>query len=127
MKFIHRFAYYLLGLSIGIIFLIFFLSGKNTRCSYFPNARVLNDLSNKPIHYSDTVSTALTAQWIDTIDIRNCLKYGKVDFSKSNTTSYTGKIYIINGKTSNYENIILEVVNMPDYILLKNVRKTKKK
>jgi hypothetical protein len=37
MKFIHRFAYYLVGLVIGFVFLVF--SGKDTRCNYFPNAR----------------------------------------------------------------------------------------
>jgi hypothetical protein len=43
MKFFHRFAYYLVGLVVGHFFSMIF-SGKDTRCNYFPNARVLNDL-----------------------------------------------------------------------------------
>jgi hypothetical protein len=47
MKFIHRFAYYLVGLVIGLFVALVF-SGKDTRCNYFPNARVLNDLGTNP-------------------------------------------------------------------------------
>ena len=53
MKFVHRFAYYSFGLMIGLVFLFLFLNGKDTSCSYFPNARVLKDLRNKPFYYSD--------------------------------------------------------------------------
>jgi hypothetical protein len=32
------------GLVIGLFFVSMIFSGKDTRCNYFPNARVLNDL-----------------------------------------------------------------------------------
>ena len=60
MKFVHRFAYYLLGLIMGCFFVAAVFSGKDTRCNYFPNARVLNDLRNKPFQYSDKASQILT-------------------------------------------------------------------
>jgi hypothetical protein len=78
MKFAHRFAYYLLGLIMGSFVVAAIFSGKDTRCNYFPNARVLNDLRNKPFHYSNQASQVLTEKWIDTVDIKNCLKYGDV-------------------------------------------------
>ena len=56
MKFAHRFAYYLIGLIMGLFFVAAVFSGKDTRCNYFPNARVLNDLRNKPFYYSDKAS-----------------------------------------------------------------------
>ena len=80
MKFSHRFAYYLVGLIMGCFFVAAVFSGKDTRCNYFPNARVLNDLRNKPFYYSDNASQVLAEKWIDTIDIKNCLKYGDVEF-----------------------------------------------
>ena len=84
MKFSHRFAYYLVGLVIGSFFVGMVFSGKDTRCNYFPNARVLNDLRNKPFHYSDKASLVLAEKWIDTSDIKNSLQFGDVAFDQSN-------------------------------------------
>jgi hypothetical protein len=62
MKFVQRFAYYLVGLVIGCLALVF--SGKDTRCSYFPNSRVLNDLRNKPLSILKSYRN-LAQPWID--------------------------------------------------------------
>lgn len=123
MKFYQRFAYYLVGLVIGCFFVAMVLSGKDTRCNYFPNARVLNDLRNKPFHYSDIASQKLAEEWIDTIDIKNTLEYGDVDFDKSNKKFENGKLYIVEGKTIKNQPIILEVVNYSDKAVLKDIIK----
>lgn len=123
MKFAHRFAYYLLGLVMGCFFVAAVFSGKDTRCNYFPNARVLNDLRNKPFHYSDKASEILTQKWIDTSDIKNCLKLGDVDFDKSNVPVGSGKLYIIDGKTTKNQDITLEVVNYTDKVVLQDIIK----
>ena len=65
MKFYQRFAYYLVGLVIGCFFVAMVLSGKDTRCNYFPNARVLNDLRNKPFLYDIEASRRLSEDWVD--------------------------------------------------------------
>ena len=98
-------------------------SGKDTRCNYFPNARVLNDLRNKPFNYSDKASQILAEKWIDTIDIKNCLKYGDVDFDQSNLEYKKGKIYIIEGKTVKNQEIILKVINYPEKAVLDDIIK----
>ncbi|MBA4277017.1 DUF4258 domain-containing protein [Flavobacterium sp.] len=123
MKFSHRFAYYLIGLIMGSFVVAAVFSGKDTRCNYFPNARVLNDLRNKPFHYSDKASLILAEKWIDTSDIKNCLKYGDVDFDKSNIKVGTGKLYTIDGKTTKNQAITLEVINYPEKALLKDIIK----
>ncbi|RTY93709.1 DUF4258 domain-containing protein [Flavobacterium sp. GT3R68] len=123
MKFYQRFAYYLVGLVIGLFFVAMVLSGKDTRCNYFPNARVLNDLRNKPFHYSDVASQKLAEEWIDTIDIKNTLEYGDVDFDKSNKKFENGKLYVVEGKTIKNQPIILEVVNYSDKAVLKDIIK----
>ena len=123
MKFVHRFAYYLLGLIMGSFVVSAIFSGKDTRCNYFPNARVLNDLRNKPFNYSDKASQILAEKWIDTIDIKNCLKYGDVDFDQSNLEYKKGKIYIIEGKTVKNQEIILKVINYPEKAVLDDIIK----
>lgn len=121
MKFAHRFAYYLIGLVMGSFFVAAVFSGKDTRCNYFPNARVLNDLRNKPFNYSEKASQILAEKWIDTIDIKNCLKYGDVDFDQSNIEFKKGKIYVIEGKTVKNQEIILKVINYPEKAVLEEI------
>ncbi len=123
MKFAHRFAYYLLGLIMGSFFVAAVFSGKDTRCNYFPNARVLNDLRNKPFGYSDKASLELSKKWIDTTDIKNTLKFGDVDFDQSNIKVGNGKIYIIEGKTVKNQKIILKVINYPEKAVLDEIIK----
>jgi len=123
MTFKYRFAYYMFGFLIGIFFVGLIFSGKDTRCNYFPNARVLNDLRNKPFQYSPEASAILTQPWIDTTDIKNTLQYGDVDFDLSNKKFGSGKLYIIEGKTTKNQPIVLEVVNYEKKALLKSIKK----
>jgi hypothetical protein len=123
MKFFHRFAYYLVGLVIGLFFVSMIFSGKDTRCNYFPNARVLNDLRNKPFEYSEKASKVLAEKWIDTIDIKNTLEYGDVDFDNSNTEFNKAKLYVIEGKTTKNQEIILKVSNRENKAILEEIIK----
>jgi len=121
MKFAHRFAYYLIGLIMGLFFVAAVFSGKDTRCNYFPNARVLNDLRNKPFYYSDKASQVLNEKWIDTADIKNTLKYGDVDFDNSNIVIGSGKLYVIEGKTIKNQDIKINVINYPEKAVLDKI------
>ncbi|HQE34643.1 MAG TPA: DUF4258 domain-containing protein [Flavobacterium alvei] len=123
MKFVHRFAYYLLGLIMGSFVVAAIFSGKDTRCNYFPNARVLNDLRTKPFYYSKQASQVLAEKWIDTTDIRNCLKYGDVDFDKSNIAVGNGKLYVIEGKTVKNQEVTLNVINYSEKAVLDKIIK----
>lgn len=123
MTFKYRFAYYMFGFLIGIFFVALIYGGKDTRCNYFPNARVLNDLRTKPFHYSDEASAILKQNWIDTIDVKNTLQYGDVDFDNSNKAFKGGKLYTIEGKTIKNQPIVLEVINYNDKAVLVNIKK----
>ena len=126
MKFYQRFAYYLVGLVMGCFFVAAVLSGKDTRCNYFPNARVLNDLRNKPFLYDIEASRRMSEDWVDTTDIKNTLTYGDVDFDKSNLKEEGGKLYIIYGKTKKGQEITLQVINYPEKAVLRNIIKNDK-
>ena len=123
MKFYQRFAYYLVGLIMGCFFVAMVLSGKDARCNYFPNARVLNDISSKPFNLSNEAALKLNEKWVTMTDVKNTLKYGDVDFDKSNIKYQTGKIYSIDGKTTNNIQITLEFINYPDKVVLKDIIK----
>ncbi|MEO7977105.1 DUF4258 domain-containing protein [Flavobacterium sp.] len=123
MKFVHRFAYYLIGLVMGCFFVALVFSGKDTRCNYFPNARVLNNLRTKPFQYSDKAIKTLNEKWVDTTDIKNTLTYGDVDFDKSNITVKSGKLYVIEGKTAKNQEIILKVMNYEKKAVLEEIIK----
>ena len=74
---------------------MFFLNGKDASCDYGPNARTVKNISSKPIAYSDEASDFIYAQSIDSITVVNLIKYGNVDFSRSNTSLDSCKIYHI--------------------------------
>ena len=123
MKFVHRFAYYLIGLVMGCFVVAAIFSGKDTRCNYFPNARVLNNLRTKPFQYSDKAIQTLKEKWVDTADIKNTLTYGDVDFDQSNVSFKKGKLYIIEGKTIKNQEIILKVINYENKAILDEIVK----
>ncbi len=123
MKFFQRFAYYFVGLIMGLFFVSMVFSGKDTRCNYFPNARVLNDLRNKPFNYSPKATQILAQTWIDTSDIRNTLEFGDVDFDQSNIAVGKGKKYVIEGKTVKNQEITLTITNYSDKAVLEDIVK----
>ncbi len=125
MKFKFRLLYYSVGLCMGLVFVFFILNGKNATCSYFPNARVLKNITSKPFYYSDEASAVLKESWIDSIDVKNTLIYGDVDFDKSNIKFGNGKIYVVEGKTTKNVPLLLEVVNYEEKALLKSITKIK--
>ena len=123
MKFKYRFAYYLVGFGMGLFVVAMVFSGKDTRCNYFPNARVLANLRSKPFQYSDKAKIILAQNWIDSTDIKNTLTYGDVDFDKSNKAEENGKLYVIEGKTKSNQPIVLKVINYENKAVLKDIIK----
>ena len=102
MNFINRLTYFSGGFLIGLIFLMFFLSGKRTSCSYLPDSRVKKDIMKKKIIFEDI------SYKTDSITIMNSIINGKVNFSKSNTSLKNCKEYYFENKDE--ENIIWIIV-----------------
>lgn len=99
MDFIKRLGFYLVGLSIGIVFLTIFLKKKSDETGvyfcYFPNCRTLKDIRSKPMYYAAEVTKKMTQYQLDSLDIKYILTEGDVDFSKSDTKSVPCKTYIV--------------------------------
>ena len=79
MTFRQRLPYFLGGLGIGIVIVIFFLGKKNSTFDYGPNARVLKNIRVKKPIYSEKALEILNSQSIDTSQITIILKSGNVD------------------------------------------------
>ena len=92
MKLIYRLGFYMIGFSIGLIFLAFILKGKKTTCNYGPNDRVIADLSKKAWKTQNKVNSAF-----DSSTFKSFINKASVDFVKSNTQKDSCKIYFING------------------------------
>ena len=112
--FIKRLGYFLVGLSIGIVFLTFFLKKKTEETGvsfcYFPNCRVLKDLRSKPIVYSDRISEMLENKQLDTLTINHFFTEGDIDFGNSDTKSKPCKTYFIEAEIDSKE-VTMEVKN----------------
>ena len=94
MNFVKRLIYYLSGVGIGIVLLVFFLSGKKTSCDYGPNARTLKFLKNKPIHQNNSIKDLAFYQ-LDSIDIAQVLDEGEVNFRNSEISKELPNIYSV--------------------------------
>tara|TARA_B110000003_G_C16391301_1_gene434496 strand:- start:78 stop:332 length:255 start_codon:yes stop_codon:yes gene_type:complete len=53
MSLFYRIGYYLVGFSVGLIFLAFVFNGKKTSCNYSPSSRVKGSLLQKKIQLPD--------------------------------------------------------------------------
>ena len=93
MSFLKRLSFFLFGLSIGVIILIFISNKKDTRFNYMPNKRVLNDIYKKKWVFKDSNQI---------ISKNNFLKNYDVNFSKSNVELDSCKIYFVESEESRF-------------------------
>ncbi|SEH97690.1 hypothetical protein SAMN02927937_02495 [Paenimyroides aquimaris] len=126
MKFSQRLAYYLFGLLLGGFIVYYFFNEKDAQFCYLPNCRVLKDLRSKPINISEKAQISFDNALITMNDVKACLTYGDVDFSKSNIAVKGGKLYIIEGQNTKKEPITIEMINYTGKVLIKDVYPTTK-
>ncbi|MEO9514004.1 MAG: DUF4258 domain-containing protein [Flavobacteriaceae bacterium] len=122
MAFLRRLGWYLVGLSIGIVFLVFFLKKKSDETGaefcYFPNCRVLKDMRSKPLVFSENMGRTSK----DTILVKSFLADGTIDFGKSDTKSEPCKTYYI---TMDFQGVQkeLKLKNCPEKVILSHFTK----
>lgn len=123
MKFVHRLGYYLGGFAIGLIILMFFLNGKDASCDYGPNARTVKNISSKPLSYSVNANAFVNNYKLDSLTITNLIKYGSVDFSKSDTKKDSCRVYHIENSYKERE-LTLKVKNCDSLATLLDINYT---
>jgi hypothetical protein len=117
MPFLKRLGYFLVGLSIGLIFLAIFLKKKTdetgTEFCYLPNCRVLKELRSKPLRIDPALGKST-----DSLLIQYLLREGDVDFGQSDTRAEPCKIYRISGSMDE-RSLNVTVENCDSFVLLK--------
>ena len=111
MKLMYRLGFYLIGFSVGLIFLMIILKGKKTSCNYGPSARVKNNLLQKKIAFSPNDNNKI---FLSDSLIRSLINVGVINFSKSNTKKDSCRTYFIDLDLEN--NFYLEIANCPKTI-----------
>ncbi|MDP3312629.1 hypothetical protein [Lutibacter sp.] len=111
MTFKQRLPYFLGGLTIGIIVVVFFLGKKETTFDYGPNARVLKNISTKKLNINAFILEELSSHKLDTSTIYQILKNGDVDLgNKIKNDSCIS--YTIEGEKE-LQHITIKVNNCP--------------
>ncbi|MGB5459725.1 MAG: DUF4258 domain-containing protein [Eudoraea sp.] len=125
MAFLKRLGFYLIGLSIGLVFLFFFLKKKSDETGvsfcYLPNCRVLKELRSKPLIYSKQVDQMVAERVLDSLTIAYFLNEGDVNFKKSITKNTTCKTYLIEGMVKE-KFMALTVKNCDSTILIDDLQ-----
>ncbi|WP_396589970.1 DUF4258 domain-containing protein [Allomuricauda sp. R78024] len=121
MAFLKRLGWYLVGLSIGIVFLVFFLKKKTdetgTEFCYFPNCRVLKDMRSKPLVFSENMGTTAN----DSLIAKSFLREGSIDFGKSDTKAKPCKIYYISN-TVEGKDWVMKMKNCNDRVIAETIQ-----
>lgn len=110
MTFKQRLPYFLVGLTIGIILVVFVFGKKDASFDYLPNARVLKDINKKERIYSVKALEDLITNQIDTAQVSLILNKGDVDFGKKEKLENGCTSYLISGKKE-LKNITVKVTN----------------
>lgn len=84
MSFSQRLRYYLLGLGMGLVFLLFIFGNRLFSWSYLPNERVLAEIKTKKIKFSPQSLTYINNHKISkNFILDTALVKGKINFKES--------------------------------------------
>ena len=107
MSLLKRFGYYFGGFAIGLVILAFFLNGKKASCDYGPDARVLKNIRNQTLVYSENAKSYMATKGLDTTNINYILYKGDINFSKSETRKKPCGFYFIEGNVNGLDTGLL--------------------
>ena len=103
MKLLKRIGFYLIGVSLGCIVVLFIWKGKDVSFDYGPDARTLKTIRKKTILYSEQAKKLMGEMSIDTMAVNHILHTGDVKFNKSEPRKKPCAEYFITGKYSDLE------------------------
>ncbi len=100
MQWLKRFGYYLIGIALGSLVVLFIWKGKDVSFDYGMDARTLKTIRIKERLFSEQAQQVLATSKIDTTTITTILTHGDVDFGKSKPRLKPCAEYFITGKDS---------------------------
>lgn len=120
MTFKERLPYFLGGLTLGIIIVVFIFGKKNTTFDYGPNARVLKNIKIKEHVYSKEALASLNFYHLDTSTISKILTNGNVDLGNKIKLDSCLYQYSIQG-TKELKNIELVIKNCDSTAIIEKI------
>ncbi|WGH76071.1 DUF4258 domain-containing protein [Tenacibaculum tangerinum] len=100
MQWLKRVGYYLVGLTLGCLVVLFIWKGKDVSFDYGMDARTLKTIRIKKRLFSENALKVLANSEIDTATIAAILVHGDVNFGKSKPRLKPCAEYFITGKDS---------------------------
>lgn len=100
MQWLKRVGYYLIGIALGSLVVLFIWKGKDVSFDYGMDARTLKTIRIKKRLFSDNAQQILATLKIDTTTVSTILNNGDVDFGKSKPRLKPCAEYFITGKDS---------------------------
>lgn len=98
MQFLKRFGFYLIGVALGIPFVLFIWKEKDVTFDYGMDARTLKTIRIRKRIFSNQAKSIMQQYDIDTTQITTILKEGDVDFSKSRPRKKPCSEYLVTSK-----------------------------
>ena len=97
MPFFNRFLFFIFGITIGVLLIIFSLQYRKDKITfnYFPNSRVKQHFIKNDIIFSERSLCKMNCFGLDTIMLNEYIANGSVDFKKSKIRGYTNKLYYL--------------------------------
>ncbi|MCM5663189.1 DUF4258 domain-containing protein [Galbibacter mesophilus] len=119
MSLLKRVGFYLVGVSLGLIFLAYFFREKRAEFCYLPNCRTLKSIrTQEKIEFSPSVQQLLDNNTISEEQLDSLLTFGEVNFSKSDVDRTQS---LSEEKCSTYY-IDGQINNKPTELVVKNCR-----
>ena len=100
MQWLKRFGYYLIGIALGSLVVLFIWKGKDVSFDYGMDARTLKTIRIKKRLFSEQAQQILATSKVDTTVISTILTHGDVAFGKSKPRLKPCAEYFITGKDS---------------------------
>lgn len=99
MKLLKRIGFYLIGVGLGSILVLFIWKGKDVSFDYGMDARVLSSIRKKHLIYSDSAKSSMQNTAIDTTEILKILDNGgDISFDRSKARLKPCAEYYVMGK-----------------------------
>lgn len=106
MTFTQRLLKYLMGVSIGLVFVAMAFGPRAFSCNYFPNARVLEEATAKNLKLTNEAAVFFETEGLDSTFLQKKLfSKSKVDFDKSDKNGVPCRTYLADYKddTKDYQ------------------------
>ncbi len=111
MTFWKRLRFYLIGASLGICIVLIFFGPKAISCSYFPNARALEEAKIYPMTFSENAAATIQTENIDSVFLYNeILKRSKIiNFGTDEVRATPCRIYRAEYRETKSYNLVYEI------------------